>query len=148
MCLAPTCHVTNVRPSIDSPHLAVIPHNMPEPEYQCLWFQFYRASNFYCVAIAAIVPSSPSFPLSAADCSPCVSVAVASEMSSASGHSAENRRKLRGDPMELRGSRRRFGMSTEEDLGREDSTSSDRRAYIRSVRYKPKTTPHIKWREK
>ena len=50
--------------------------------------------------------------------------------------------------MELRGSRGRFGMSTEEDLGREDSTSSDRRAYIRSMRYNQKTTPHIKWREK
>jgi hypothetical protein len=50
MCSAPTCHVANVRPSINSPHIAVIPRNTPE--YQCLWFQFYRASNFYCMAIA------------------------------------------------------------------------------------------------
>jgi hypothetical protein len=51
MCLAPTCHVTNVRPSINSPHRAVIPHDTPE--HQCPWFQFYRASNFYCMTIAA-----------------------------------------------------------------------------------------------
>ena len=51
MCSAPTCHVTNVRPSIDSPHIAVISRNTPV--YQCLWFQFYRASNFYRMAIAA-----------------------------------------------------------------------------------------------
>ncbi len=31
--------------------LAVISRNTPE--YQCLWFQFYWASNFYCMAIAA-----------------------------------------------------------------------------------------------
>ena len=62
--------------------------------------------------------------------------------------SHEAARTVRGDRMELRGSRGRFGMSTEEDLGREDSTSSDRRAYIRSMRYNQKTTPHIKWRGK
>jgi hypothetical protein len=39
-------------------------------------------------------------------------------------------------------------MSTEEDLGKEDSTSSDRRAYMRSIRYNQKTTPCIKWQEK
>ena len=39
-------------------------------------------------------------------------------------------------------------MSTEEDLGKEDSTSSDHRAYMRSIRYNQKTTPCIKWREK
>jgi hypothetical protein len=39
-------------------------------------------------------------------------------------------------------------MSTEEDLGKEDSTSSDRRAYMRSLWYNQKTTPCIKWREK
>jgi hypothetical protein len=39
-------------------------------------------------------------------------------------------------------------MSTEEDLGKEDSTSSDRRAYMHSIRYNQKTTPCIKWREK
>ncbi len=39
-------------------------------------------------------------------------------------------------------------MSTEEDLGKEDSTSSDRRAYMRSIWYNQKTTPCIKWREK
>jgi hypothetical protein len=50
MCSAPTCHVVNVRPSIDSPRIAVIPCNTPE--YHCLWFQFYGASNFYCMAIA------------------------------------------------------------------------------------------------
>ena len=38
-------------------------------------------------------------------------------------------------------------MSTEEDLGKEDSTSSDRRACMRSIRYNQKTTPYIKWRE-
>ena len=39
-------------------------------------------------------------------------------------------------------------MSTEEDLGKEDSTSSNRRAYMGSIRYNQKTTPCIKWREK
>jgi hypothetical protein len=39
-------------------------------------------------------------------------------------------------------------MSTEEDLGKEDSTSSDHRAYMRSIRYNQKTTLRIKWREK
>jgi hypothetical protein len=31
------------------------------PEYQCLWFQFYRAFNFCCIAIATepLLPSSP-----------------------------------------------------------------------------------------
>jgi hypothetical protein len=60
---APTCHVTNVRPSINSPHLAVIPRNTPE--YQCRWFQFYRASNFYCMAIAAESSSPTGLPLAA-----------------------------------------------------------------------------------
>jgi hypothetical protein len=73
---APTRQVTNVRPSHDSPHQAVIPSDMPE--YQCHWFQFYRASNFYCMAIAA-EPLLPSGPPSAAD-SAAVSVTVASEM--------------------------------------------------------------------
>ncbi len=44
MFLAPTRHVVNIRPSRDSPHQAVI--SCLTPEYQCLWFQFYRASNF------------------------------------------------------------------------------------------------------
>jgi hypothetical protein len=59
MCSAPTCHVTNVRPSIDSPHIAVILRNTPD--YQCLWFQFYRASNFYCMVKAAdsLLPTGP-----------------------------------------------------------------------------------------
>ncbi len=48
----------------NSPHRAVILHLTPE--YQCLWFQFYRASNFYCMAIAT-EPSLPSGPPSAAD---------------------------------------------------------------------------------
>jgi hypothetical protein len=61
---ASTWHVVNGRPSTDSPHQATIPHNTPE--YQCLWFQFYRASNFYCMAIAAEL-SSPSGPTSVAD---------------------------------------------------------------------------------
>jgi hypothetical protein len=39
-------------------------------------------------------------------------------------------------------------MSTEEDLGKEDSISSNRRAYMHSIRYNQKTTPCIKWREK
>jgi hypothetical protein len=75
MFLAPTHHVVNVRPSRDSPHWSVIPRQTPE--YQCLWFQFYRASNFYCMAIAA-KPSSPSGPPSAADWA-AVSVAAVSE---------------------------------------------------------------------
>jgi hypothetical protein len=62
--LAPTCHVTNGRPSIDSPHLGLVSRNTPE--YQCLWFQFYRVSNFYCMAIAAD-SSSPTVLPSAAD---------------------------------------------------------------------------------
>ena len=78
MCSAPACHVGNVRPSIDSPHLAVISRSMPE--YQCLWFQFYRASNFYCMAIAP-ESLSPSSPPSAADCWRRLSVAVALETS-------------------------------------------------------------------
>ncbi len=55
----PTHQVTNVRPSRDSPHRAVIPRDTPE--YQCPWFQFYRASNFYCMAIATepLLPSGP-----------------------------------------------------------------------------------------
>ncbi len=72
---APTSHVTNVRPSRDSPHRAVI--SCQTPEYQCLWFQFYRASNFYCMAIAA-EPSSPSRPPSVADWA-AVSIAAALE---------------------------------------------------------------------
>jgi hypothetical protein len=61
MCSAPTCHETNIRPSIDSysPHRAVIPRDTPE--YQCHWFQFYRAFIFYCMTIAA-EPLSPSGP--------------------------------------------------------------------------------------
>ncbi len=47
--------------------------------YQYLWFQFYRASNFYCMAIAA-EPLSPSGLPSAADWA-AVSVAAASETS-------------------------------------------------------------------
>jgi hypothetical protein len=62
-------------PLRDSPHRAVIPCDTPE--YQCPWFQFYRASNFYCMAIAA-EPSLPSGPPSAADWV-AVSVTVASE---------------------------------------------------------------------
>ncbi len=68
--------VRNVRPSRNSPHRAVIPRDTPE--YQCPWFQFYRASNFYCMAIAAEL-SLPSGPPSAADWV-AVSVTVASEM--------------------------------------------------------------------
>jgi hypothetical protein len=29
------------------------------PEYQCPWFQFYRTSNYYCMAIAAEFSTSP-----------------------------------------------------------------------------------------
>jgi hypothetical protein len=75
MFLAPTCHVVNVRPSHNSPHQAVIPHQTPE--YLYLWFQFYRASNFYCIAIAA-KPSSPSSLPLAADWA-AVSIVAASE---------------------------------------------------------------------
>ncbi len=67
--------VTNVRPSRNSPHRAVIPCDTPE--YQCPWFQFYRASNFYCMVIAA-EPSLPSRPPSAADWA-AVSITVALE---------------------------------------------------------------------
>ncbi len=76
MFLAPTRWVTNVRPSRNCPHRAVIPRDTPE--YQCPWFQFYRASNFYCMAIAA-EPSLPSGPPLATDWV-AVSVTVASEM--------------------------------------------------------------------
>ena len=63
MCSAPTCHVANVRPSINSPHLGLVSCNTPE--YQCLWFQFYRAFNFYCMAIAADSSSPTGLPLAA-----------------------------------------------------------------------------------
>ncbi len=72
---AHTPQVTNVRPSRDSPHRAVILRDMPE--YQFPWFQFYRASNFYCMAITA-EPSLPSGPPSAANLA-AFSVTVASE---------------------------------------------------------------------
>jgi hypothetical protein len=68
--------VTNIRLSIDSPHQAVILRDTPE--YQCPWFQFYRASNFYCMAIA-VEPLLPAGQLSAADWA-AVSVTVALEM--------------------------------------------------------------------
>ncbi len=75
--MAPTCHVTNVRPSIGSPHIAVISRNTPE--YQCLWFQFYWASNFYCMTITAD-SSPPTGPPLAAD-RVAAGVAAALEMS-------------------------------------------------------------------
>ena len=77
MCSAPTCHVINVTPSIDSPHIAVILR--PMPEYQCLWFQFYWASKFYYMTIATD-SSLPTGPPSAADWV-AVGVAAASETS-------------------------------------------------------------------
>ena len=79
MCSAPTCHVANVRPSIDSPHLGLV--SRPTPEYQCLWFKFYWASNFYCMVIAAdsLLPTGPP---SAADWV-AASVAAVSETSTA-----------------------------------------------------------------
>jgi hypothetical protein len=49
------------------------------PEYQCLWFQFYRASNFYCMAIATEL-LMPTGPPSAADWVAAY-IAAASEMS-------------------------------------------------------------------
>jgi hypothetical protein len=57
VCVAPTCHVLNVRPSIDSPHQGLVLR--PTPEYQCLWIQFYRASIFYCMATSpdSLLPS-------------------------------------------------------------------------------------------
>ncbi len=69
------CHVTNARPSIDSLHRAVWPRNTPE--YQCLWFQFYRASIFFCMETFAEL-SLPSCPPSVADWS-VVSITGASE---------------------------------------------------------------------
>jgi hypothetical protein len=75
MFLAPTCHVVSIRPLHDSPHRAVIPRQTPE--YQRLWFQFYRASNFYRMAITA-KPSSPSGLPLAADWA-AVTIAAASE---------------------------------------------------------------------
>jgi hypothetical protein len=75
MILAPTRHVTNVRPSRNSPHQAVCLRQTPE--YQYLRFQIYRASNLYCMAIAA-EPLLPSGPPSVADWV-AISVAVASE---------------------------------------------------------------------
>ncbi len=73
---APTRQVTNVRPSRNSPHRAVIPRDTPE--YQCPWFQFYRASNFYCMAITAEPSLLSGLPLAADWVA--VSVTVASEM--------------------------------------------------------------------
>ena len=61
MCSAPTCHVRNVRPSINSSHRAEIPRNMSE--YQCLWFQFFGASNFYCMVTSAELSLSSGPPL-------------------------------------------------------------------------------------
>jgi hypothetical protein len=49
------------------------------PEYQCLWFQFYRASNFYCMTIAT-ESLSPTGPPLATDWV-AASVAVAAETS-------------------------------------------------------------------
>ncbi len=75
--MACTHRTTKVRPLHDCPHSGLVLRWMPE--YQCLWFQFYRASNFSCMAIAA-EPLSPSGPPSAADWA-AVSVAAASETS-------------------------------------------------------------------
>jgi hypothetical protein len=63
MFLAPTHQVTNVRPSRNSPHRAVIPRDMPE--YECPWFQFYRASTFYCIAVVAELLFPSGLPLAA-----------------------------------------------------------------------------------
>jgi hypothetical protein len=76
MCLAPTCHVANVRPSRNSPYRAVILRQMPE--YQCHWFRFYRASNFYCMPTSAELSSPSGLPLAADRVA--VSVAAALEM--------------------------------------------------------------------
>ncbi len=76
-CSACTSRTTKVRPSCDNlPQGLVLGQT---PEYQCLWFQFYRASNFYCMAIAA-EPSAPSGPPPAADWA-AVSITAASETS-------------------------------------------------------------------
>jgi hypothetical protein len=69
---------TKVRPLRDCPHRGlVVLHRTPE--YQCLWFQFYRAFNFYCTAIAA-EPSLPSGPSLATDWA-AIGVAAALETS-------------------------------------------------------------------
>jgi hypothetical protein len=94
MCSAPTCHVMNVRPSINSPHQAVIPRDMPE--YQCPWFQFYRAFNFYCMSITA-EPSSPSGPPSETRVTATAAVASATVAAAndndhpCDGHDVDNR---------------------------------------------------------
>jgi hypothetical protein len=48
------------------------------PEYQCLWFQFYRASDFYCMAIAVEKLSPSGLPLAADGAA--VNIAAALEM--------------------------------------------------------------------
>ena len=62
--LGPQCHMTNFRSSINCSHRGLVLG--PTHEYQYLWFQFYRASNFYCMAGSA-ESSSPTGPPSAAD---------------------------------------------------------------------------------
>ena len=52
-----------------------------------------------------------------------------------SRHSAENRRKSRGDPIELR-----------KIWKKRTVPAPDRRAYMRGIWYNQKTTPCIKWR--
>jgi hypothetical protein len=85
--------VTAARPLRRFDILAMLPPPPPPPparrrpvaiiaalrSRQCLWFQFYRASNFYCMAIAA-EPLLPSGPPSVADWA-AVSIAAASETS-------------------------------------------------------------------
>jgi hypothetical protein len=79
MCSAPTCHVTNVRPSIDSPHQVVI--SCRTPEYQYPWFRFYCDSIFFqhagCCRWRYSSGGRPSIPPSATDPA-AVTVAAAS----------------------------------------------------------------------
>ncbi len=122
VCLAPTCHMTKVRPSINSPHQGLVLHLTPE--YQCPWFQFYKASNFYCMMITA-EPTLPSIPpsetrVTATATVASATVAVANDNDHPrDGHNVDNHT----------------------SLGREDSTIPISRAYMRGPWYLPNFGP-------
>jgi hypothetical protein len=81
MCSAPTCHVTNVRPSINSPHRVAISRRTPE--YQYPWFRFYCDSIFFSMLDAAGGDThrggQPSIPPSATDPAAVTVTAASSE---------------------------------------------------------------------
>ena len=63
-----------------------------------------------------------------------------------SRHSAENRRKSRGDPIELR-VESALACPRRKIWKKRTVPAPDRRAYMRSIWYNQKTTPCIKWHE-